>query len=416
MGDLLLAHPPAQQHVLPLTLVQEVDETRVEILDHPAQLLDAFDAACDRRRLLLDSALHLGDLLWGKVATVPGDALRQLHMLGLRLGESHPMALDPLHEDADGRKYLVRFLDGEIPGLVRHGGTVAFAAMRRIAILGLLAALALGASACGERPEPTGATVKLFPATVSRPDESPIVLDHAPQRVLVLTPAAVSLVEALEQGASSGPTIVTASGVGPNQLPPDIRSHRPDVVIASNSAENSALAQAAKVASVYVLPQGSIREAERGIVESGALLGRPLQARRLIAQIQRQRTAVERKVESLPRTSVFLDNGFFTTFPSHSLAGDIVSEAGGKSVAGANHGPGPFDVGLLHRRNPDVYLATSDSGVTLKDLRKNKRTRDLRAVRDGHFGIVQASNLQPGPDIGTGLLAVAKLLHPDAFG
>jgi len=288
--------------------------------------------------------------------------------------------------------------------------------MRRIAILGLLGALALGVSACGERAEPTGATVELFPATVSRPGETPIVLDHAPQRVLVLTPAAVSLVEALEQGVSSGPTIATASGVGPNQLPPNIRSQRPDVVIASNSAENSALAQAAKVAPVYVLPQGSIRDAEHGIVESGALLGRPLQARRLIAQIERQRTAVERKVESLPRTSVFLDNGFFTTFPSHSLGGGIVSEAGGKSVAGANPGPGPFDVGLLHRRDPEFYLATSDSGVTLKDLRKNKRTRDLRAVREGHFGIVQASNLQPGPDIGTGLLAVAKLLHPDAFG
>src|SRR5204862_7812654 len=156
--------------------------------------------------------------------------------------------------------------------------------------------------------------VKLFPATVSRPGESPIVLDHAPQRVLVLTPAAVSLVEALEQGASSGATIETASGVGPNQLPRDLRSNPPDVVIASNGAENSALAQAAKVAPVYVLPQGSIRESERGIVESGELLGRPLEARRVVAHIEAQRTAVKRKVESPPRTSHFVDNGFFTTF------------------------------------------------------------------------------------------------------
>jgi len=287
--------------------------------------------------------------------------------------------------------------------------------MKRIAILSLLAALALTASACGERPEPTGATVKLFPVTVSRPGESPIVLGHAPQRVLVLTPASIPQVKALEQGAASGPKDATASGVGRNQLPPDIRSHPPDVVIASSGAENSALAQAAKAAPVYVLPQGSIREGERGIVDTGALLGRPLQARQMVTQIEAQRTMVQRKVVNLPRTSVFLDNGFFTTAPSHSLAGDIISEAGGESVAGANPGPGPFDLGLLHRKNLDFYLATSDSGVTLKDLRRNPRTKTLKAVRNGHFGTVQASYLQPGPDIGTGLLAVAKLLHPDAF-
>jgi ABC-type Fe3+-hydroxamate transport system substrate-binding protein len=277
--------------------------------------------------------------------------------------------------------------------------------MRRIAILGLLATLALTASACGERSEPTGPNVKLFPVTVSANGQA-ITLKHRPSRIAVFTPAAVSLVHALK------PTVDVLGG--PLRDASGLAKYHPDVVIVSTGADLQRIAGATK-APVYVISGGSIRETEQSIVDVGALLGRPLEARKLVTHIEALRTAVERKVETLPRTSVFLDNGFFTTVPANSLAGDIISEAGGKSVAGANPGPGPFDLALLHRRNPDVYLASSDSGVTLKDLRKNPRTKGLRAVRNGHFRLVPALFLQPGPNIGYGLLAVAHALHQDAF-
>jgi iron complex transport system substrate-binding protein len=251
--------------------------------------------------------------------------------------------------------------------------------------------------------------------TVSRSGTSPIVLEHAPSRVLVLTSVAVTLVDALEKSAATRPTIVTAPGVGPNQLPRDLESHPPDVVIASAGAENTALAQAAKVTPVYTIPQMSILDAEHGILGVGALLGRPLQARQMLEQIEAKRREVRHRIENLPRASVFLDTGFYITVPSQSLAGQILSEAGGRNVAGPNPGPGPFDLTRLRNENPDFYLATSDSGTSLKDLRKNPRTKDSRAVRAGHFGIVPGSYLQPGATIGNGIETVARLLHPDAF-
>jgi ABC-type Fe3+-hydroxamate transport system substrate-binding protein len=68
----------------------------------------------------------------------------------------------------------------------------------------------------------------------------------------------------------------------------------------------------------------------------------------------------------------------------------------------------------LLRLDPQVYLATSDAEVTLKDLRSG-RTRKLRAVRNGRFAIANQALLQAGPRIGDGLMQVARLLHPDAF-
>lgn len=276
--------------------------------------------------------------------------------------------------------------------------------MKKGVLVLLLTGLVLAASACGERGEPTGPNVKLFPVTVSAPSGSSITLRQHPARVAAVGPSAASVVTALEQGASNGPKVLALNDARDARL----GSFHPDLVVATTSAPQTS-------APVYSLSQDSIRDAEHGIVDVGSLLGRPIQARDLVDHIETQRRTVRRKVASLPRASLFLDTGFFITVPAQSLAGDILSEAGGTSIAGANPGAGPFDLTRLHAKNPDFYLATSDSGITLRDLRKNPRTKGLRAVRDGHFGVVPASDLQPGPDIGAGLSAVAKLLHPDAF-
>ena len=65
--------------------------------------------------------------------------------------------------------------------------------------------------------------------------------------------------------------------------------------------------------------------------------------------------------------------------------------------------------------DPDVYLATSDTDLSLADLRRNPQTRKLRAIKEGRFVIADADLLEPGPAIGEGLAEVARLLHPDAF-
>ena len=64
--------------------------------------------------------------------------------------------------------------------------------------------------------------------------------------------------------------------------------------------------------------------------------------------------------------------------------------------------------------DPEVYLATSDSGRTLTGLRDQAGTKRLRAVKNGRFGIISMS-AAPGPEIGRTLVEIARILHPAAF-
>ena len=90
-------------------------------------------------------------------------------------------------------------------------------------------------------------------------------------------------------------------------------------------------------------------------------------------------------------------------------------EARGRNVAGAAPEQGAFPLRQLAKKDPDVYLATSDSGTTLAGLRANPETKRLRAVRRKRFGILKAGLVEPGPEVGEALVQVARILHPDAF-
>lgn len=282
--------------------------------------------------------------------------------------------------------------------------------MKRIALLLLLAGVVLVASGCGEKSEPTGPTVKLFPVTVAPccGEGSPLTLEHSPSRVAACTPVGSSLVGALEQGDGNGPKVLDVDCAGPGGADRELAAFHPDLVIAAGSSPHTRVP-------AYGFSPSSIRDAEQAIGNVGALLGRPLQARTMVANVESKLRDVRHRVGDLPQVTVFVDTGFYIPIPTNSLGGDMISQAGGQNIAEGAPGVGP-ELGLVQRKNPDYYLATSESGVSLRDLRRNPRTKNLRAVRTGHFGIVPSSELQPGPAMGDGIEVVARLLHPDAFG
>jgi ABC-type Fe3+-hydroxamate transport system substrate-binding protein len=73
-------------------------------------------------------------------------------------------------------------------------------------------------------------------------------------------------------------------------------------------------------------------------------------------------------------------------------------------------------LGELKTANPDVYVVTSDSGVTLEELRRGPETRDLRAVQEGRVVVLPAELVtRAGPNVATAFEQVAVALHPDAF-
>jgi iron complex transport system substrate-binding protein len=280
--------------------------------------------------------------------------------------------------------------------------------MGRVAAL-VAVALLLVATACGERKEPTGPDAGLYPVTVTT--ERPIVVDAPARRIAVLDAGAASILDGLGVGRrvvlrETDDTIDVRA----------VRRARPDLIVASPGANERDLSAAASRnrARVYTTPGDSIRQVERAITQLGLLTGAPVAARRLVQRIENRRRQVADRLARVADVSVFVDTGFLNTVPDQSLLGDVLREAHGTNIFGANAEAGPVDVGDLLRLDPQVYLATSDAEVTLKDLRSG-RTRKLRAVKNGRFAIANVALLQPSPRIGDGLLQVARLLHPDAF-
>ena len=107
-----------------------------------------------------------------------------------------------------------------------------------------------------------------------------------------------------------------------------------------------------------------------------------------------------------PRTkpvTVFVDTGFFTTVGDRSLLGDMIRQAGGTNVAGASPETGPFDLGRSRKLDPDVYLATSDSGTTLAELRREPGDAEARGGQEpAASASCRSGSSQPGPRVGDG--------------
>ena len=292
----------------------------------------------------------------------------------------------------------------------------------------LFAAAVLGA-ACGERAEPVEALPQAYPVSVHGAGDRRTVVEARPERIVALDPGAAELLIAIGAGdrlvgipagvsrreAAQAEVVARPTG----QLDVDaVIALDPDLIVATPSVDEFDVARAGREsgAPVYVEPETSILNVEQATIDLGFLVGEAPQARQLVGRIERRIKAVEQRLVDVEPVSVFVDTGFFITVPQRSLLGDLVAKAKGESVAGESPGPGPFPLADLARLKPSVYLATSDSGVTLADLRRNPATRNLQAVKRRRLEIVPVKIATwPGPRIAAGLEAVARALHPNAF-
>jgi iron complex transport system substrate-binding protein len=286
--------------------------------------------------------------------------------------------------------------------------------MGRVAFFLVAATVLVAATACGERSEPTSAAVRLYPVTVTSAADRPLVVHQAARRIAVLATGPLEILRAL--GASRRVTGMPVDPSGAIELA-KLKRMRPDLIVADDEASEVQLSRAEEAthAPVYLAPRDSIREVEQTITSLGLVADEPVAARRLVHTIEEKRALVGSRLARTRTVSVFFDTGLFVTVSDQSLVGDLIREARGRNVAGPSPGSEPFDLAQLASLNPRMYLTTSDSGTTLRDLRRNPQTRKLTAMRKKRFAVVDAALLEPGPRIGEGLVAIARLLHPDAF-
>ena len=298
---------------------------------------------------------------------------------------------------------------------------------RLLALAVLLAALA--SAGCGQRSEPTGTLAQTYPVTVQGAGDRPTVLRAPAKRIVALDPGSAELVAALGAGDRLVGIPVDAQVPRSNGMERvvgrtgeiDVESVvalKPDLVVATQTADQLDVAhiQRSTNAPVYIQPAASLRNVEQGAVDLGFLVGEAARGRQLVGKIQRQVAAIQDKLSDVQPVPVFVDTGFLITVPDRSLLGDLVNRAKGASIAGPSPGQGPYSLSQLRKADPEVILATSDSGTTLRSLQENPGTRNLQAVKHKRVVIVPAAlATRAGPNVAEGLEAIARALHPDAF-
>jgi iron complex transport system substrate-binding protein len=288
--------------------------------------------------------------------------------------------------------------------------------MGRVAALAVAAVLlALVLAACGERSEPTGTNAAgLYPVTVASPTGRPALVVRKPaQRIAVLDGSMQPLLVALGAGRKVVGTPVARNG---DLRVVALRALHPDLLVATSSTDDdSIVSQAARLepnALVYPADVDSIDGVEQTLTDLGVITGEPGNASRLVRDIQSKQALVRERLARVKPVSVYVDRGNSIDVTNQSLPGDMLRVVKATNVAG---NVDQIDPAVLLQANPDWYLATPGSGVTLKKLRQDPKKRKLRAIRLGHFAMVDSAQISPGPEIGNGLLALAKTLHPDAF-
>jgi len=297
-----------------------------------------------------------------------------------------------------------------------------------------LAGVLLGVTACGARSEPLGELEQPYPVTVQGAGDQPAVLTARPERIVALDPGAAELVIALGAGDRLvGIPAGIPQGDGPRQAPTsavevvspnrriridEVVKLEPDLVVAAPTNDQLDVSKIRRDtgAPTYVQPGSSIDEILRATHELGFLVGEPVEARTVASRIRSEVAAVEERIAREPVPTTFVDTGFFVTAPARSLLGELVARARGENVAGETPDAEPFPVNRLARLDPEVYLATSDSRVTLSGLRRDRQTAKLTAVKQGNFRVLPSDLVQrAGPYVAQALERVARALHPDAF-
>jgi iron complex transport system substrate-binding protein len=297
--------------------------------------------------------------------------------------------------------------------------------VRRLRLLAVLLPLVV-ATGCGFKPEPIG-SLPSFPQTVTDGIGRRVTVESQPRRVVSLD---AGLTESAYAVGSGG---LVVAGSGREQYPAAalrlpaagsgggtpgvarLRKLRPDLVLMPNGTSASAAAalQHGVGAPVYVAGDATISGIEHDIDGVGALTGNAGAAGALVGRMQSQLHSVQAAVGDDAPVPVFVDEGFFYTIDPDGVGARLIGLAGGTNVA-ADAVPGkPFPLAKLRAAAPQASLAVAGRGVTLAGLRHSKATRDLPAVRNRRFSLIDGGALtDTGPRVVTEVRDLAHLLHP----
>jgi ABC-type Fe3+-hydroxamate transport system substrate-binding protein len=272
----------------------------------------------------------------------------------------------------------------------------------------VLALCALVATACGAKPEPTsGKLDTTYPASAKDGANRVITVEAPPRLVLVVTGGPQRLLARLGVRAAVAPADVTVARV--EAAHPDLVVVGPGVT-PQDEQRNDAFIRKLPVP-VFVMPGARLEDIERGAVALGVLTNHAEAGRALALSLRKQRQDLARRLEGVTPLNVYVDAGFGTSIQRTTLLARLLQLAGAHLV-GPSNGVATVNATTLHKLDPDAYIATSTSGVTLARLRLQPKLRTLRAITTGRFFIVDTAAARADTTAYALLHSLAHLLNP----
>jgi iron complex transport system substrate-binding protein len=250
-----------------------------------------------------------------------------------------------------------------------------------------------------------------------------------PDRIVSLAPSVTETLFALGVGArvvgvteqcDFPPEARTIEKVG-SYLRPNVEvivALRPERVIAVPSPGNREAVIALKHLglSVLVVPEATrLAELYGGIRAIAEAVGRSREGEELVRQLEETVRGWRQRVAGFPRRRVLvvLERRPLVAVGRENLVDELIAAAGGENVA-AGLGRWPrIGKETLVQMDPEVILESTMDGEDPADF-EFYRDLGLRAARSRRiFRVNLDAVVRPGPRIGEGLAALARLLHPE---
>jgi len=174
--------------------------------------------------------------------------------------------------------------------------------------------------------------------------------------------------------------------------------------------------------SVYLINPKSFNGVMKAIHHIGTTAGREEESRKITGNMILKEEEIATRIKSFPKPKIFFQVGYapIMTAGRGTLADDLIRLAGGRSISENESVNYPhYNIETILSKAPDIIIMSSmDSKKDYLNLIKMWQSwKDLPAVKMNAVFVVD-SNLvdRPTPRVAEGLEAMARMIHPEAFG
>jgi iron complex transport system substrate-binding protein len=285
----------------------------------------------------------------------------------------------------------------------------------------------VGTPSPGESPaSPTA----VYPLTLVDDDAVEVTLPSAPQRIVTFAPSNTEIVFALGLGdrvvgvsgafddyPAEATTVQQVGGAGEFGVDPNLEtvvSLEPDLFLAVAGGEEWKRRLRDLNVPVFTVNAEDFDDLLGDIRTVGRLTGAEDRAEgltRSMAEDAQRAAATDRA-----KVSCFFEAYYppLTTVGPRTFVFDLLRRAGCDPVSEEASSDYPeWSVDQLVEDGPDVYLVSSESGVSPSEVSARPGFEAIRAVREGRVHLIDSDLVaRPGPRVVQGLAEIAAVLEP----